>query len=130
MTAHLGWSSRPPSKRLRISIDVRSGSSTRYSEIEVRAGEKVSINLQAGIVDSGDELYHRGKMVDARDGREALRVEEERLRHYQPKDVSPKPRRASMTMRRSSHTLKLGERGPLTSTTSKRLWGWMWRWKW
>ena len=60
MAAHMGWSSRPSTKRLRISIDVRSGTSTRYSEVEVRDGESVTINLQASLVRAARSCSTKG----------------------------------------------------------------------
>ena len=89
MAAHMGWSSRPSTKRLRISIDVRSGTSTRYSEVEVRDGESVTINLKASLVEGGEELFHQGRRVGTREGREALRLEEGRLQQYQPEGPGP-----------------------------------------
>ena len=82
MAAHMGWSTRPAKKKLRISLDVRSGKTTRYSEIEVLDGEVVTIALQTAIVECGEEFYHQGK-------REALREEEERLQHNRPYAAPP-----------------------------------------
>ena len=69
MAAHMSWSTRPAKKKLRISLDVRSGRTTRYSEIEVPDGEVVTIALQAAIVEGGEEFYHRGKRMDAKEVR-------------------------------------------------------------
>ena len=63
--------------------------STRYSEVEVRDGESVTINLQASLVEGGEELFHQGHRVSTREGREALRLEEERLRHCRPEEPGP-----------------------------------------
>ena len=84
LQAHQGWSSRPPSKRLRLMLDVRTSSSSRYSEVEVKPGETVTLNIQAVMVDHGDELYRDGNKVNLRDGMQALREEEERLMRGTP----------------------------------------------
>ena len=78
------WSSGPPTKRLRVAIDVRGAASSRYSEIEVRPGETVSLNIQASIADHGMEMYKAGRSVNPRDGLKALREEEERLNRGDP----------------------------------------------
>ena len=97
MAAHMSWSTRPAQKKLRISLDVRSGRTTRYSETEVPDGEVVTIALQAAIVEGGEESYHRGKRMDAKEAREALREEEERLEHHRPGSAPQQPRRVAVS---------------------------------
>eukprot|EP00439_Symbiodinium_sp_Y106_P012477 s7335_g1.t2 len=93
----MSWSTRPAQKKLRISLDVRSGRTTRYSETEVPDGEVVTIALQAAIVEGGEESYHRGKRMDAKEAREALREEEERLEHHRPGSAPQQPRRVAVS---------------------------------
>ena len=58
--ARLGWSDRPPSKRVRLSVNIATKSGSRYSEIEVGPGEKVDVSLAVEMVDHGQEFYKAG----------------------------------------------------------------------
>ena len=79
LSAHMGWSHRPPTKRLRVTMEVSTRTGNKYSEVEVGPGDSVNVKLSVGMVDHGHEYLKHGKRQDPRTAMEELREEEERI---------------------------------------------------
>ena len=78
VAARLGWSERPLTKRLRVTMEVSTSVGSKYSEIEAAPGDTINVKLAVNMVDHGQEFLKNGKRQDPRTAMEELREEEER----------------------------------------------------
>ncbi|CAE7627809.1 unnamed protein product [Symbiodinium sp. CCMP2592] len=91
LQAHLGWSERPPSKRVRVTVEMKTRTGSRYSEMEIAEGDHINIQLGVSVVDHGREFLHRGRPTDPTTAMEDLRKEEDRIAAGRPETRPSEP---------------------------------------
>ena len=96
LQAHLGWSSGPPQKRVRLTLEAITTTSNRYMEWEFGEGDKLQIKMEVAQVPHGGRLLQGGRPVERHAGLEELRKEEERIARHGPQPAAAVPRRTGM----------------------------------
>ena len=96
LQAHLGWSSGPPQKRVRLTLEAITTTSNRYMEWEFGEGDKLQIKMEVAQVPHGGRLLQGGRPVEGHAGLEELRKEEERIARHGPQPAAAVPRRTGM----------------------------------
>ncbi|CAE7808075.1 unnamed protein product [Symbiodinium sp. CCMP2592] len=90
LQANLGWSSAPPGKKIRVTVEMRSTTSSRYSEWEVGEGDEIKLKLGISMVEHGGNYINEGRKVDREIGtRELLRREQKIVDQMQKADDMP-----------------------------------------
>ncbi|CAE7260755.1 unnamed protein product [Symbiodinium sp. CCMP2592] len=90
LQAHLGWSSAPPGKKIRVTVEMRSTTASKYSEWEVGEGDEIKIKLGISMVEHGGNHIHEGRKVDREIGtRELLRREQQLVEQMQHDQTRP-----------------------------------------
>ncbi|CAE7182331.1 HET-E1 [Symbiodinium microadriaticum] len=85
LQTHLGLSSRRPTKKVRLTVEITGRGIPHYSEFEIKEGEemKLGVTLSAG----APGYYLNGVPISQADAREHLEKEEARLRANQPEQT-------------------------------------------
>ncbi|CAE7706713.1 unnamed protein product [Symbiodinium sp. CCMP2592] len=87
VAAMAGWSVKPGPKRMRLAVEA--GSQTEGGKrmtLDVAEGEEIRLTIRAIMEQGPDEYLYAGRPVEAKEAIEAIRLEEERLDHWQPGD--------------------------------------------
>ena len=82
LAAHMGWSTGPPTKRMRLAMTVQEvGKHAKHSEFDLDPGQKIQITMDAKQDESTAHFFHDGQIVNDQIARQLLLEEEERLRN-------------------------------------------------